>query len=278
MRTLIAAVIMLSATMALAGSEAKVNTLTAPSGVRFAMLGAKAAKPSPVIFVFATTAQDSLGTGTYNQTASALVERGFIAVSLDLPGHGDDAMPGEPNALAAWRKRIEQGDNFLPGFLAKARGVLDYLVAEGYADPKRVVASGTSRGGFIAMHFAASDPRVGCVAAFAPVTDLLCLNEFSGMQGNQTATSLALVNYADKLADRSLWICIGNNDRRVGTDSAIAFSRAVVKAAFARSLPAKVDLHVVNGLPHAQGHLVHAGAYKDAANWILGQVSTTGDQ
>lgn len=254
-----------------------VNMLQTPSGVKFGLAGSKPAKPAPTVFAFALTAHESLENEAYSRAAQMLAEHGFLCVSLDLPCHGDDAIPGEPNALAGWRQRIEAGDDLVPAFIAKARAVLDHLISQGYTDPAKVGAYGTSRGGFIALHFAAADARVKCVAAFSPVTDLALLREFDGMRDNPTVKSSAASGIADKLADRWLWICIGNNDTRVATDSAVAFGREVAKSAASKGLPVNVDLHVVKGEPHPQGHLPHAGAHKEAADWILRHLAGTGD-
>ncbi len=248
-----------------AGAKAKVTLLHAPGGIEFGLLGDKPSAPAPTLFVFAN---DIKGTLTnfehYNKVGSLLAEQGFLSVTLDLPCHGKDNKEGEPNALTGWRKRLERGDDLVPGFTAKCSRVLDYLVREGYTDPGRVAACGTSRGGFIALHFAAAEPRVGCVAAFAPVTNLLALAEFRGAEKNAAITSLALPRVADRLAGRPVWVCIGNNDERVNTDEVIAFTRELVRASVARKKPPLVELHVMTN----PGHSVHPGAHAEAAAWV----------
>jgi dienelactone hydrolase len=146
--------------------------------------------------------------------------------------------------------------------------VLDWMIEENRVDERQIAACGTSRGGFAALHWAANDPRVRCVAAFAPVTDLLVLDEFRGLEGHALARSLALASVADRLADRRLWVCIGNDDRRVGTDRAIEFTRRVTRAALAQGKPTLNELHVVEGTPSPLGHRVHATAHQEAAEWI----------
>src|SRR5207237_9901005 len=131
--------------------------------------------------VFAASAEESLGSADFNKVWRLLGRQGYLCVSLDVPCHGEDQKAKE-NGLAGWRVRLEKGDTLIPGFVAKASAVLDHLIKEGYTDPRRVAACGTSRGGFIALHFAAAEPRVRCVAAFAPVTNLLALREFAGME------------------------------------------------------------------------------------------------
>jgi hypothetical protein len=94
---------------------------------------------------------------------------------------------------------------------------------------------------------------------------LLALREFAGMQNHQATKALALVNRADKLADRSIWLCIGNDDRRVDTDRAMAFTRKVVQAAAARNKQADLELHVMP----VPNHRTHASAHGEAAAWLL---------
>src|SRR5262249_48956731 len=148
---------------------------------------------------------------------------------------------------------------------------------------------GQSRGGFIALHVAAADPRIRCVAAFAPVTNLLALGEFQGMEGSEAVNALSLARSADKLAGRPIWGCIGNKDRRVGTDDAIASTRAVVEASVSQGKPALIELRVPPApIPRNKpqtpeeekaaqarqwkGHIVHATANRDVADWIAAQL------
>jgi dienelactone hydrolase len=248
-----------------AGDEHPVKVLHTPSGVRFGLLGDKGVVPVPTLFVFAGSVEGTLGSDDYNKVGRLLGRAGTLCVALDLPCHGDDVKKdGEPAGLDGWAARLRQGDDLVPGFVTKATAVLDYLVREKYTDPHRVAACGTSRGGFMALHFAAAERRVRCVATFAPVTDLLALREFAGLEKHAPTRALALAGSADKLADRALWLCIGNHDERVGTDLAIAFTRKVVEEAAARHQPANVELHVMPTV----GHAVHATAHDEAAAWI----------
>src|SRR5205823_4645299 len=138
-----------------------VKVMTTPSGIRFALMGEKKAKPAPTLFVFATAAEETLKHATYNHSGILLSEKGALCVALD---------------------------------------------------------------------WAAADARVGAVAAFAPVTDLLVLREFHGMEKHAATKALDLREHAGKLAGRPIWVCIGNNDERVGTDQLIGLTRKVVAA------------------------------------------------
>jgi dienelactone hydrolase len=252
------------------------RVLHTPTGVRFGLLGNKGPSPAPTLLVFSARMEDSLGNEAYIKAGRILAGRGYLCVSLDLPCHGEDAKAGEPEGLAGWRARLEKGEDLLGGFLARVSAVLDYLIQEGYTDPRKVAACGTSRGGFIAMHVAAADARVRCAAGFSPVTNLLALREFAGMEQHAATRALALTQAAPRLAGRPIWVMIGNNDRRVSTDDAIAFTRAVVAASVAQEQPARVELRVAPAPPHPTGHYTPTNAHEEAAAWIWARLEEDG--
>lgn len=256
----------------------QVKILQTDSGIRFGMLGEKGSTPAPTLFVFAMGVEETLGDDDYVKVGRILGKDGYITVSLDVPCHGRDARPGETaDSMSGWRTRLEKADDFVADFVAKASAVLDYLIREGYTDPHQVAANGTSRGAFIALQFAAAEPRLKSVAAFVPVTNLLAESEFVGMEREQSpsgraafrmARTLGLINVADKLTGRPIWICIGNDDRRVGTDNAVAFTRRLVEASYLQAKRAAVELHVTA----TEDHQVYATAHEDAAAWILARM------
>ncbi len=244
-----------------------VAVLRTPKGIRFGVQGEKGKSPAATLFVFASRIEDSLGNDTYNKVGRLLAKQGVISVSLDVPCHGEDTKAGEAEGLSGWRARIEKGDDLVGDFAASVKEVLDHLVEQGYTDPKRVAVCGTSRGGFIALHLAAAEPRFRCAAAFAPVTNPLALSEFNGMANPAPANALSIVNRSDQLSGRAIWVCIGNNDERVSTDDLIAFTRKVVAVSIAQKKPANVELHVMPSL----GHSIHSTAHNEAASWIARQ-------
>ena len=246
------------------GQKEKIQILQTAGGVRFGLLGSKGETPAPTLFILAGSLEDALGNDDYAKVGRLLLKKGFVCVSVDIPCHGKDHKGTKPAGLTGWRSRLENGDDLLLPFTKNVSAVLDHLIKEGITDARRVAICGTSRGGFMAVHAAAAEPRIRCVAAFAPVTDLLALREFTGMEKNAPTRDLDLRKHADKLAGRSLWLCIGNNDQRVGTDQAIAFTRKMVAASQAKKKPADVQLHVMDTV----GHRIHASAHEEAAAWF----------
>lgn len=238
-------------------------------GTRFAVLGNKPHSPAPVVFLFALDCETTLTEARYSRVGQLLASRGYVCVSLDMPCHGEDAKQEEPTHLAGWRMRADRGENFVAQFTDRASAVLDYLIREHYADARKVAACGTSRGGFMAVHFAAADSRVGCAVGFSPVTDLLMLREFEGSPDDGLAAALSLSRASARLVGRPLWICIGNNDSRVSTESALSFASSLARSSREPGEPAMFEIHVM----YSEGHHTPNGAHEMAAEWIQRQLA-----
>src|SRR5262245_61567772 len=91
---------------------------------------------------------------------------------------------------------------------------------------------------------------------FSPVTDLLALTEFAGMEKDALTRSLTLVNSVDALARCSVWLGIGNNDQRVGTENVLRFAQRFLEAASAQKRPGAIELHIGT----SESHRTPAGA------------------
>lgn len=238
--------------------------LKTPAGHRFAILGEKPAAPAPTLINFATSPEATLPDPVYNKAGHLLAEQGWLSVCIDLPCHGQEVRPDEPAGLDGWATRLKAEENVMADLTTRARDMLDYLIQEGYTDPTRVAVCGTSRGGFSALHFTAAEPRVAAVAALAPVTDLPILREFAGLRDHALTNSLSLSNRVPELIGRPVWICIGNNDDRVGTDACVSFARRLATDAAAAGKPAPIELHIMQ----TEGHRTHPTAHDEIAAWI----------
>ncbi len=247
----------------------KASVMRTPSGIEFGMLGEKGPAPAPTLFVFAKEYEPTLASAYHNGIGAILRKHGYISVSLSLPYH-----PG--GGLSSWADAVKRGENIVSEFTQKVSEVLDYLVKEGYTDPEKTAVVGLSRGGFMAMHIAAADPRFKCVMSIAPVTDLRALSEFDGMEDNELASALSLANVADKLAERSVWISIGNNDKRVNSDKAIELTRKVVAEAKAANNPERrfldIELHVLPWAGHGGGNKNDDINNAMPAQWLLARM------
>lgn len=240
--------------------------LTTKSGVSFGIWPQVPDRPAPTLFIFATTVEGTLDQEVYRKAGNILAPRGYLCVAVDLPCHGPERRTGEPDGLAGWRYRSDQGEDFMADLTSRCKAVVDHLIEVGWTDPEKLAACGTSRGGFSALHFAAAEPRVKCVAAYSPVTELTALSEFGG-EGTRhpIVAKLAIHEYGRQLAGRGVWIIIGDRDARVDTDHAIRLARQLTMVALEQGQPALVDLHV---LSQPNGHTVPDGAAEQSAEWI----------
>lgn len=203
--------------------------LQTSDGTRFGLFGEKPASPAATLFIFATGI-DEMGsdpTRYYTATGRELAKDGWLSVVLDPPCHGYDHQKEEPAGLMGWAHRVKAGQDLVGPFVKRCVAVLDQLIAEGYTDPNRVAASGTSRGGFCALHFAAGEPRVRAATGVSPVTNPLALSEFAGITDEQVK-AIHIDSLTDRLAGRIVWLSIGNHDPRVSTDDCIHLARKLV--------------------------------------------------
>jgi len=211
------------------------------AGTEFGLISPlNATKPWPLAIILCndinTTLASQPDSGSpdpyyYANICPLLWAAGWACASIDLPSHGKQVMPGEPEGIAGWRYRMDRGINFTSQNNARVQDVVDHLVGEGTVDASRVVPSGISRGGYMSAHYAASNPRIQAVSMLSPVTNLSLLSEFAGVNATmQTSTlrPLDLTTYSEEFASRiNTWLIIGDQDTRVYTHSAIGFMRAV---------------------------------------------------
>ena len=220
--------------------------------------------PAPTLLLLASGARQTLTTEPYCHVGVLLHREGWNVLSMDPPCHGADEREGEPAGLEGWAWRVAAGEDVGATFARQAAEVINYVVHEGLADPDRLTAAGTSRGGYMAFRAAAGCPTIRAVAGFAPVTDPGVLTEFREIAGDPRVEAMGLERSCESLADRAVWLTIGSQDDRVGTDRAIDFALGVTAACRRKRIPSQVELHV---LPEP-GHVSKTEWYSDAASWL----------
>ncbi|BBO33624.1 alpha/beta hydrolase family protein [Lacipirellula parvula] len=245
--------------------HACVETTTTPGGIQYKVLRRDDAEPAPALIVLSGDANESLGNPYFLQCGLELQARDYACISLDLPSHGNEREGNEPEGLVGWSDRVDAGKPFVQEFTEKVSQVLDDLVAKHIVDVDRIAICGTSRGGFLACHAAAADPRIKAVVCMAPVTSLNTLSEFKNIDHPELADRISLASIAPKLAGRPIWIAIGDQDERVGVDDAIEFSRCLTAESLKQGVPSQAELHVV---PEPRGHTTPPRAPAQAADWI----------
>ncbi len=252
-------------------ADSEIKRFETPEGVKYGVWGKATKKPAPILFALGGTIESILKSAYFRQCGNELADSGYRTVSIDIPCHGEQCPKGQPCGLGGWSYRAAKGEDFVAESNKRLSRVLDHLIKTGVADPERIVSSGTSRGGFLAIHFAAFDKRVKCALGFAPVTDLAALSEFRKTKEHPLVKKLSLAEQADNLAGRPVWIIIGDQDERVSTRAAYEVAHRITEASRKKKLPSRVQLHI---MPEPRGHTTPHGASKMAAEWILSHLGT----
>lgn len=263
-----ALVVMLVAchSVAVAAPKAEeVKMMKTSDGVEFGVWGGTPDKPSPTLILLSGLIPDSFTKTNFLRAAEILGPKGYLCVSIELPSHGSFAKKGYSN-LVGWGKRAAEGDDFVAEFNERMKKVIDHLIEKKMTDPEKIIANGTSRGGFLAVRYAAFDKRVKGAVAYAPVTDLRKLKEFDVAKDVKLVDEMSLAAHVPELVGRPVLIFIGDRDDRVDTDSAIAFARQLSAAAQKADVPSQVEIHV---LSEPRGHSLPPGVERFAAEWIV---------
>jgi len=122
------------------------------------------------------------------------VRQGFAVVSFDIDGY-----PASPLEHGSAVDAYEAADNGVANARAALRWALQH---EPRIDRDRVYAAGHSSAATVALDFAAHEPQIRAVAAFAPVPDLPSYFETNGAPMGPAARTHAEAHSPVHLADR----------------------------------------------------------------------------
>lgn len=207
------------------------------------------------------------GLGSHGNLAHIMHAHGWSVASPDLPGHGQNRLPFEGyndigDGLVNWQKRVAQDMDPVQCFIEQLNALIARLIADGHAEVGRIAISGTSRGGFLALH-AAEIPEVAAVVALVPVTALPALNEFMGTPDHwitrRTAVGVALKT------TKPIYVEVGHADIRVGAAPTLRNIADVVER-----LPTthKITLRMEEAFGHAIPQMAESRAYE----WLCAKV------
>jgi len=136
----------------------------------------------PAVLVPAGHAEN--GKAHYQALCQRLVQRGYVVISWDPVGQGErsqfwDAKAGKSRYNRICAEHAVVGNLAYLAATSLARWEIwdglrafDYLLTRPEVDPERINISGTSGGGFQAMHIAALEPRIRAAAVSCYITSL----------------------------------------------------------------------------------------------------------
>lgn len=203
----------------------------------------------------------------YNTIPNIFLAAGHNVASFDLPNHGA-LVDSYGEGLEGWANAISDGINIFEKIRKTGSKIIDIAIKENLVWKETVVITGVSRGGFSAMHIMAYDTRVYAAAVHAPVTDLRALREFDGLKENKLLLSANAENLVSMLADRFLFISIGEKDPRVDEKACFEFYARL----YACSKNIRPQLFVLQGQTHGTTASNEA-SYNACASFLLEKIS-----
>lgn len=216
----------------------------------------------PAFFYFALTADESLHLDPFCQPVNFLKDAPMRCFSLTLPFHGEGIDP--KNSMALWAEAVRNGEDFLSPFLEKCVQAVDALIEMKLVDPAHLFVGGLSRGGFVALHLAARDPRFRAILGFAPLTKLPNLAEFKDVV-------IQSDEFMEKLVAPAVRFYIGNRDERVSTESAVAFILALTEAKHLHGQRSPQAEIIITPSIGYKGHGTSTQSFNSGAQWIIDQ-------
>lgn len=222
--------------------------------------------PLPSFFYFSLSGPDSLTLDPFNQPVQFLQGQMIRVFSMTLPGHECNLPP--TGAMKIWADDFAKKSDPIDTFLNSFQHALNFAIHQKFVDPNKMAVGGLSRGGFVSLHAAARDERLKTVLAFAPITELYKVKEFSHLQEDPLVRSLNTIHLSRSLIHHHLRLYIGNCDTLVDTKSCFHFAMSVVEEANKYNIRSpKVEFFLHPSIGH-KGHGTPPEVFRQGADWI----------
>lgn len=227
----------------------------------------------PAFFYFALSGKDSLHLDPFNQPATFLSNAPIRTYSFTIPGHD----PGLKNteAMHWWAERFRNNENPLEAFFEQCLENIEFLIQHDLVDEEAIAVGGLSRGGFIATHLAARDPRIKTLVGFAPLTTTKTIQEFRDLQNSPIVNTLEFDPLLDTLINKQIRFYIGNRDERVSTDACYHFIRQLTERAYEHKIRSPSIELIINPSIGHKGHGTSPSVFKQGSDWIKSALLVT---
>lgn len=220
----------------------------------------------PAFFYFSLSGEDSLCLNPFNQPVRALEGLPLRTFSISLPYHDTH---DKKEVVEKWVQEIRAGHDIITPFIDHTIRVIQTLIDQNIIEEDKIAAGGLSRGGFIATHLAAREPRIKAVVGFAPLT-MLRSTSFVDVREHPLAEALNLLHLQEKLYKTPIRYYISNRDEMVSTDFCFQVIREYTECSYAKGVRAPPFELVVSRPIGYKGHGTPPQVFKDGAKYIQG--------
>jgi len=222
--------------------------------------------PLPVLFYFALSGEESLSLDPFNQPITHILDTPIRKISFTLPFHGAGYINSQTMHL--WAEELKNNPNFLNVFYQQVLDSIEFLIQQEVINPNHMAVAGLSRGGFIATHIAALEPRIRTILGFAPLTAFDLMTDFKDTKIPEHIKKMALVHLVDQLVCKEVRFYIGNHDLRVGTRSCFTFIEALTEACVQKGVRSPpVSLIIYPSIGH-KGHGTPPQIFEEGTEWV----------
>lgn len=224
----------------------------------------KLADRPALLMTFGYDRHVSLFKDPYSLTARAFLKQGHRVLSFDLPCHGE-RVDKFGKWINGFRNSFIAGTDPFEIFVEDGQAVITNCINRGLATPGKIAVGGASRAGYMALRLLAADTRIAAGIGMAPVTDWRQLSEFAPVRERGDVADLQLTHFVKQMIGKHIYLAIGKNDNRVGTDACRDFYRVLKKT----QADAKCDVSSVRvKLTDDPGHSVNSG-YQEGIEFLL---------
>ena len=225
---------------------------------------------TPMLIALGGKRRDQLELYPHCVCAEEFEEAGLCAASLDLPNHGP-RIDRYGSGIDGWCAAFMSGEcDPFETCIADCRALVAACKERGFMGARgNVYVYGVSRGGYMGLRWAAADDTIAGVAAMGPCTDWRPTRWWSAVATDAAVAALAIDTWAPQLANRPVYIAIGNHDDGVHTPSAIKLATAILEREGDQSAKGTswLELHVVE----TTGHTIPTQFRRAGAAWLLRQ-------
>ncbi|MFZ4664750.1 MAG: alpha/beta hydrolase family protein [Caldilineaceae bacterium] len=222
-----------------------------------------------LLLTFSSTRQSAFAEAPQDLPARLFAGAGHAVASFDLPQHGEQ-VNAFGQGIDGFCAAFCAGADPFAQFIEQGKAVIDACLAQGIGQGG-IVACGVSRAAYCALRLTAADQRIRAVTGLAPVTDWRRLREFAAVRDQPSVAALALDHWAEELADRPLYLAIGNHDARVGSDACARFVLQLMAARQAQSdSPPALQFYLVD----SPGHSLADEWRQAGAEFLLAQLKS----
>ncbi len=209
------------------------------------------------ILALAGSAEQTLHLDPLNTPVKLAHEAGFNVISCSLPFHDEESSPDI--AIQKWYEALNRQEDPLTPFFSETAALLKAHISS----DEPIALMGISRGAFAAFHLARFLPKIP-VIGYAPITSFSDLPLTDVGKSFAHSRMLEPSQIIKDLKDNPIFIAIGSQDIRVGTEHCFHFHQELTSSRH-HSIPCELYIGPSIGF---KGHGTTFERFEMGISWL----------